>query len=429
MAIFLGDRPFDLTPRGQKLLFTVLSTNVVQDGFKFGVVVTDLTTSQQYNFFYVPNFEDGQLYFDLSPLVNLRNYEGINDLHSAATAPATVYTEPDGAGYRGYTVNFTEWWLVGGVLTQNLSVGFTETIYVFNGYYQPSDGYKPDVQAGPTRFVLKDAFSYVWSDRKIDTYVWPLASTYTPNLSGAVYIPAYSMDFGMLMVCAANNLLPTNNANIFEIEFYDGVNPAPIMAGGLLSGFEQIEGVRVYPGNLELNNEGLPIPSDYPEWTHYIVRFKGQDGTTITSRDYVFFNAEKFGLADCRFDIIRLAWVGSRMGWEYQNFTKKSEESYNIERRQYRQVLPNNYISSSRQLTDRQNIVDKVITINSDWLQEGEFEYLKGLLISNQVHIVNNDGTQTPVSVLESNYVAKRERLGKKYNLTLKIGYAQDYWS
>jgi hypothetical protein len=100
-----------------------------------------------------------------------------------------------------------------------------------------------------------------------------------------------------------------------------------------------------------------------------------------------------------------------------------------MERRQWKQVLPNQYLTSSRQQTDRQNIVNKIITVTSDWLQEGEFEFLKNLLISNQVQIVNSDGTQTPVNIQENNYVSRKERTGRLYNLTLKIGYSQEYWS
>ena len=127
--------------------------------------------------------------------------------------------------------------------------------------------------------------------------------------------------------------------------------------------------------------------------------------------------------------MVRLAWVGSRCGWDYQNFIKRSENSYTIERRQWKQVLPNQYLTSSRQQTDRQSIVNKIITVTTDWLQEGEFEFLKNLLISNQVQIVNADGTHTPANVQESNYISRKERTGRLYNLTLKIGYSQEYWS
>jgi hypothetical protein len=433
MAIYLDDSPYNLTPRGQKLLFVVLSTNVVQDGFKYGVKVTDLTTSQEYQFYYSPNFADGKLYFDLSPLVNMRNFEGVNDIHSGLYTGDYVDTfqEPQGSGWKGYAVNFTEWWLVDGVLTKNPTVGFTEFRYVFNAYYQPSDGYKPNLSTGlqNVKFALNDAISYLWSDRKTNTYVWPFASTYTPLIqANAVYIPAFLNDYGMINLCPRPQLMAVNQATSYKVDFYDGVNPTPITTVLPLQQVSQIEGIRIYPGNLQLNAQGLPVPSDYPEWTHYILTILKADGNQC-SAPYVFFNAEKFGLKDCRFDLVRLAWVGSRQGWEYQNFTKKNEDNYTIERRQFRQVLPNNYISSSRQLTDRQSIVDKIITINSDWLQEGEFQYLKGLLVSNQVHIVNADGTQTPVNVAESTYIARRERLGKKYNLTLKIAYSQDYWS
>jgi len=254
-----------------------------------------------------------------------------------------------GSAWEEYTVTFSEWWLIDGILSENTGVTASDVLKVFNAYYQISDGYRPNVETGNAnvKFAMQNSTSYLWSDRKQTTYIWPLADSYNPLQPNAIYIPVWPTDYGLIYVT-------------------------------------------------------------------------GQ---------YVFINAERFGLIDCRFDVIRLAWVSSRCGWDYFNVTKRSENSYNIERRQWRQPLPNQYLSSSRQQTDRQSVVNKIITVTSDWLQEGEFEFLKNLLISNQVQIVNEDGTQTPVNIQESSYVARRERTGRLFNLTLKISYSQDYWS
>ena len=427
MALSFDDFPYNLTPRGQKVLYIVSSTNSGQPGFKYGVSIVETSTGKNYFFYYSPALADSKLYFDLAPLVNLRNSEAVNDIHSGTTSG--TYTEPIGDGWEGYSFTFSEWWLVSGVLTENAGVTASDSCKVFNAYYQPSDGYKPNANSGAVnvKFALNNTSGFLWSDRKQSTYVWPLADTYAPTISNGIFIPVWATDFG-LIYCPGTNDLPANAAAKYRVRFYDGVNPTPITTVLDLAGVE-IEGIPIYPANLDNNTDGLPIPSTYPDWTHYTLEILNAAGTLVRSYPYVFFNADKFGLQDCRFDVVRLAWVGSRGGWDYQNFTKRSENSYAIERRQWKQVLPNQYLTSSRQQTDRQSIVNKIITVTSDWLQEGEFEFLKNLIISNQVQIVNADGTQTPANVQESNYISRKERTGRLYNLTLKIGYSQEYWS
>jgi len=42
--------------------------------------------------------------------------------------------------------------------------------------------------------------------------------------------------------------------------------------------------------------------------------------------------------------------------------------------------------------------------------------------------MINIDGTQTPVSITDTAFNEKKERSGKKYNITLTITLSQDYW-
>jgi hypothetical protein len=427
MALNIEEKPYNFTPRGQKLLFIVSSDNAGQPGFKYGVSIVETSTGKTYFYYYSPTFADSKLYFDLSPLVLLRNSESSNAIHSNVTAG--TYVEPIGSAWEEYTVTFSEWWLIDGILSENTGVTASDVLKVFNAYYQISDGYRPNVETGNAnvKFAMQNSTSYLWSDRKQTTYIWPLADSYNPLQPNAIYIPVWPTDYGLIYVTGTSDL-SNNFARKYRINFYDGTGGLPIQNVLDLQGLE-IEGIPIYPANLENNTDGLPIPSAYPNWTHYTLTMRNASNSLSNSYQYVFINAERFGLIDCRFDVIRLAWVSSRCGWDYFNFTKRSENSYNIERRQWRQPLPNQYLSSSRQQTDRQSVVNKIITVTSDWLQEGEFEFLKNLLISNQVQIVNEDGTQTPVNIQESSYVARRERTGRLFNLTLKISYSQDYWS
>jgi hypothetical protein len=119
------------------------------------------------------------------------------------------------------------------------------------------------------------------------------------------------------------------------------------------------------------------------------------------------------------------------VGVDYFNFTKKSELSYNYDRKQYQKVIGNyngesfGFNASDRSITDRYVNTTKGLQINSDWVSVGEFNLLQTLCRSNDVFIINDDGTTTPVLVDASNFVIKDERYSKLYNVTLNLKYSQ----
>jgi hypothetical protein len=173
-------------------------------------------------------------------------------------------------------------------------------------------------------------------------------------------------------------------------------------------------------------------PEDYPNWRYYIIEILNAAGLVVAVR-YVFYNAELYGQWDCRYTPVRLAWVNSRSGWDYFNFIKKNEITDTIERKQYKQTRWRGgspfYLSSDRVLTDRETLVTQSLSVTSDWVQENEYVFLRSLLVSNQVHIVNDDGSFTPCSLEDTSFLERRERNGKLYNVAFKVKFSQDYWS
>jgi hypothetical protein len=157
---------------------------------------------------------------------------------------------------------------------------------------------------------------------------------------------------------------------------------------------------------------------------------------TDNSEQYIFYNAAAYGQSDCHNDKIRLGWVNSRGGWDYFNFIKKSEMTDEIERKNYRKVLFNGtttvFSANDRGLQERRNIVQQVLTITSDYITEGEFLLLRSLLVSNQVTWLSEDAgkpIEIPVKLDDTNYVEKKTRDGKLYNVTLKVRMANEYWT
>jgi len=67
--------------------------------------------------------------------------------------------------------------------------------------------------------------------------------------------------------------------------------------------------------------------------------------------------------------------------------------------------------------------------VTSDFITQDEFIYLRGLIVSNQVHLINDDGTYIAVNIDDTSYVEKTTYDGKLYNVTLKVRMANEYWT
>lgn len=430
MAITIDDQPYTWTPRGQKIIYALNSDNSGNTGFKFGIAVLDVATAKTYNFYLDPA-PDGAAYFDLNPLVNLLNDEA-TAIH--ATTAAT-HIEAEGNSWKSYTLTFTEWWVVAGVLTENEGVSETASTAVYNGYLQPIEGYKPNVLSSSNRRIKianNSTADYMQSDRETNTHIWPLAASVGITVtSDTLFIPAFESDYGLLFCQGIDTYSTTNTATSYKVELWN-LSGAPSSLVVPLNGDAQ-EGVPAYPANLSASTvPGMPDPTSPSGWKYYRISLLNGSGSRV-SKFYYFYNSELYGQNDCRYEKVRLGWVNSRGGWDYFNFIKKNEVTNNIERKQFKRVFMNGtstiFTRYDRQLFDRSNIVTRTLAINSDWVQENEYIFLRSLLVSNQIHIVLKDGTHIPASLDENSFLERRDRNGKLYNVTLKLSYSQDYWS
>ena len=432
MALTIVDEPFNWVVRGQKIMLIASSTETAQLGFRYGLNIT--VDAKTYTFYLSPA-PDNNMYFDIAPLVD--------DLRNQQQHFATDNTVDDLSKY-ALSAAITEWWLVnvpgqGLVLTENEGSEVTMSgRIVINGYYQVFDGYKPNPEIGvdDIKYVLEVSFNYGMSDRKFGTHSWYLAPTWNagnPTAQNIVWIPSYETDYGTLSIPGNPNYMFNNGVDNFRINFYkeDGSILSDTIS---LNGYD-IEALPVYPANL--NDWSAPFilqPSSYPGWRFYEVF--ARTGSTQSSVKYRFYNAAVYGQKDCHNDVIRLGWVNSRGGWDYFNFIKKSEMNDEIERKKYRKVLFNSTTSvfskDDRGLFERRNLVQQVLTVTSDYIQEGEFLFLRSLLVSNQVVWItqrNGENIALPVNLDDTTYTERKTRDGKLYNLSLKVRMANEYWT
>jgi hypothetical protein len=422
MAITIVDSPYEWTPAGQKLMYVASSTNVAETGFRYRIRVVIDSTGDEYTFYIPAHPSDDNLYYDLASLVKLRNDESTTALHNHTLS----LNETAGKGYDVYDVYIGEAWIVSGALTYNAGSEELWTGVVMNGYYQVTDGYKPNVATGnrDIRYAMTFNDSYVMSDRKNDTHKWRYADSFNiAPASSRVYIPVRESDYGVLTLPVDDTYMVND---VFKVRVFinkaDGTNTANY---DILLNDGVIEHVGVFPANLNDDTSiGVQKPSDYVNWRYISVRVMN-NGIVNKSCQYILYNAQLYGSYDCQWNNIRLGWVNSRGGWDYFNFNKKSETSLNIERKRYQRVLfdgtTNIFNANARGLTERGNIVNKQIQATSDWIQEGEFEFLKSLFMSNEVHWIQDDGTYIPVNVEDTTYLKRIIRDGKQYNQTITI--------
>lgn len=429
MAITIEDQPNLWSARGQKLMIVASSTETAQDGFQYGVTVTNYTTGQVFDFYISPAI-DGRLYFDLQSLIQLRNREAQGDqLHNLNTG-----TLQDNAAWNNITFSVAEWWIVGGVLTEaeGSSVNGYESIVV-NQYYQPTDGYKPSADGGPypVKFSLDDASSYAMTDRQITTKYPPIFSTWG-IAPGKIAIAVREEDYGLLYVPGNQDWLANNIAHKATVSLSTSTGFA--VASDIILNDYNVEGLPVFPANLN-DRTGIFVarPSANPNWRYYRVRMLDAVGAQV-SADYIFWNECVYGTqCECNWPNVRLAWVGARGGYEYFNFKKKSEYTTEVDRKTYKRPLfnstPTIFYPNDRGLYQRTNLAQRILTVTSDYITQDDFIYLRGLVVSNQVHLLNDDGTYIAANIDDTSYVEKRTYDGKLYNLTLKVRIANEYWT
>lgn len=405
MAITIEQQPELFTPVGQRLMYIASSTNSGNDGFRYVFEFDDFSVNVQPNANGVGMLDASPIFREKLQHTTATNLGGITDEYTSV-----VMVRP----------TIKEGWLINGVFTvTGTGQALPTRCYFFLAAYQVSDGYRPDTNS---RYALNNLDKYLLSERLNTTHVWNEYTSVGGLTLDEVYIPAREGDFGLMY--SVENIptqLSDTEAEEIVVNVFDATNTLiSVTTYPLNTNPDAVNAIGVYPSNLIADGVTMGF------WKWYDVYARNAGGSRV-SRRYVFYRVEE----DCTFDNVRLMWTNTCGGVDYFNFTKKSELSYNYERKQYQKVIGDYNASTfsfntyDRGVTDRYVGTTKGLVINSDWLSVGEFQFLNSLMRSNDVYIVDNRGNQTPVLVDASNYVVKDERYSKLYNLTINLKYSQ----
>jgi hypothetical protein len=263
-----------------------------------------------------------------------------------------------------------------------------------------------------------------------------------------VYIPTFTTDYGLLSIpyvgqaTKAARDLPSYLATQIRIILLKSNNATTTVTLALGTLQDGVVHCPLYPGNIEdstLAALAAIKPSANANWKCYTVLALKADNTAASAA-YVMYNADRYLVNDCKFTRVRLGWINTHGGWDYFNFIKKSEQSIEVESKEYQTALGNfgtasgtgggetpfSFVQEDRGITASAPIVKQYITIDSDWLTKGEFIYLKYLMSTRDVHWIDTAGNHVPMLIADRSYLVRDERNGKKYNLTLRLQQAHN---
>jgi hypothetical protein len=425
MAITIHQQPYRLTALKQKLIVVATSSNIGQPGFRYVVEVS--VNGAAANTFYVQPNLNGSLVFDLNPVVSQAMDLGVNSTDAVPSlfASTTVQDDDLARNIMGIDANIYEGYEVLGVFTVQATAYPLVITSIINAAFQISDGFSPNPN---DYFALDSATSYIMSDLVRETYAMDdLLNQYSLG-ANTIGITGFNDDYGVLTIPADDGSLLVDNTidNVQIVQFDEGGAPIQTDILSCVIAAGTINHLPLLPANI---NDSFGLNGN---WHHYLINFRTA-ADAACARSIAVFKADD----ECRFDKIRLGWTNSRGGWDYFNFTKRSEDSYSVERKRYRKVVGNyatadettafGFNTYDRGLTERSPFVEKMMRIRTDFLTEGQFEYLKNLIYSESVYMINPDGSATPVVIDSNNYTAVKSRSSRKTDLELMLKFSNDY--
>lgn len=447
MAITIDQEPDAHSAISTPLIVTASSTNSSNDGFKWFI---ELTVASSVTTYYISSNPNGYLVYDVAPSVRQYMRNNVAHLPESDTTGSVHSILRDGlisiaenqsyyktSGFQSITIKLIEGWDIAGVFTINDASEISLSKYVYNFLdFTIRNGFQPSLLA---QIGHEDGDqSRLMSDRLPSTYYWQFARLVELNQSNTIYVPTRESDWGVWDVRGYYDVDNILNPRKVRISILPN-SGAPMQVTYSLDNEEGWSHLPIYPANLNASSlAGILKPSDYPNWKAVYFQILNEDDEQV-SMTYVMFNVDRAqtGLCTCHdYQVVRLAWVGRRGGWEYYNFTMLSETEYQTEQKTAKKVVGNygevasgtdftfNTFDESEFVTYKK--IDKFITASTEKLQQGEWEFLKGLILSKQVHWVHDDGTHTPVIIQDTNFRVKNPQAKTLEPLQVRFKIAQD---
>ena len=392
MAITINTEPNDIAPVYSDISYVVTSTNYAQSNFKFIAVVKNeagtIIAKLKAPIFHGTS---DKAVFNLSRI--LQNYVTYDFTKSLASISKCTNS------YLAYSVEFGEEY--GG--TEYLALATDTGKYVWNGLF--------DLYGSETTATYQITFPSTTPKflTRVRTRRVSLAQTdYLYFLRGAVgasseiQVKAYN-DAGTLIATSQikNNFTDAGEKSEFLLRCPAGAdNLNDITAGNLTSG-----------------TAGNVIPASTNYYTMQAIDAGGQLGSELYRFDVV---------EECsKYTTQYLYFLNPLGGFESVRCSMASKDKYNVSRKQFKcnnYTLTGNtyaYDTTKHGITNYAVEKTKEVELNTNWLNEAEFEWLQDLIASPVVFLGN-----IPVNITDTNYEVFDDIAGPN-NLKITVQFTE----
>jgi len=420
MAVTIQNTFNDVVALQKPLVLTASSTNTSEEKFRY-VMTIDVNgtevikVKQQAN---ANNYVHFDLYQILKDYLTSKNLDGGTPIHK-------ILTTVDGGNTSIFIeINVYEEYATSATTdpTEYPSTGNATTSFIaINTTYQFKDGVTPTL-AGIYEFN-NDTTEIQWLTNmptrlKTRAGEYQTAAILASDFRGAV---STSLRYSITFYEADGTQISTANITRLTIGMANFVATKSAVNAGVLYQF-----IPVGYQNLEDQSFNTSIrPSTQANLAYYTINIFDNSGDYITK-------TYRFDIADCsKYTPIQLAWVNALGAWDYYTFELAHTEKLNIQRETFRKPYGNwgagaTYTYSQYESGDTIYKIeaDKQYTVNSDWLNDSDFEWLQELLMSKEVQFVNENGNFTPVIITDTDYEFKQDVNNKLNNLQLTFKLA-----
>lgn len=420
MAVTIQNSFNDVVALQKPLVLTASSTNTSEEKFRY-VMTIDVNGTEVIKVKQQANSND-YVHFDLYQILKdyltSKNLDGGTPIHK-------ILTTVDGGNTSIFIeINVYEEYATSATTdpTEYPSTGNATTSFIaINTTYQFKDGVTPTL-AGVYEFN-NDTTEIQWLTNmptrlKTRAGEYQTAAILASDFRGAV---STSLRYSITFYEADGTQISTANITRLTIGMANFVATKSAVNAGVLYQF-----IPIGYQNLEDQSFNTSIrPSTQANLAYYTINIFDNSGDYITK-------TYRFDIADCsKYTPIQLAWVNALGAWDYYTFELAHTEKLNIQRETFRKPYGNwgagaSYTYSQYESGDTIYKIeaDKQYTVNSDWLNDSDFEWLQELLMSKEVQFVNENGDFTPVIITDTDYEFKQDVNNKLNNLQLTFKLA-----
>jgi hypothetical protein len=420
MAVTIQNTFNDVVALQKPLVLTASSTNTSEEKFRY-VMTIDVNSTEVIKVKQQANSND-YVHFDLYQIIKdyfeTKYLDGGTEIHKIITTvdgdDTALFIEIN--VYEEYATSATT------DPTEYPSTGNATTSFIaINTTYQFKDGVTPTL-AGIYEFN-NDTTEIQWLTNmptrlKTRAGEYQTAAILASDFRGAV---STSLRYSITFYEADGTQISTADITRLTIGMANFVATKSAVNAGVLYQF-----IPIGYQNLENQSFNTSIrPSTQANLAYYTINIFDNSGDYITK-------TYRFDIADCsKYTPIQLAWVNALGAWDYYTFELAHTEKLNIQRETFRKPYGNwgagaTYTYSQYESGDTIYKIeaDKQYTVNSDWLNDSDFEWLQELLMSKEVQFVNENGDFTPVIITDTDYEFKQDVNNKLNNLQLTFKLA-----